>query len=565
MAEKDIRNYGVTQIKRLEQYKDRWSSFGASTGILEISEKPTPSILRRYDIFKDYDDTFLEKISPDISVARWKRGTLLFEEGSYIDIAFFVAEGAVDVYIEKQQDALGARPIFDPNRTQFDPAGAASGAASKGVTVFEAQSVKQKKTDPKAKGKAEKAAAPRREITFLSVMDFDMPAGATARLGAGELFGEIGALSGWPQSVTARTADECVLVQIRVPALRLMRRKSAALKQRLDALYRERSLFAQLKATPLFRHCDDAFLNRLASGASLVSLEPGEAVCTQGADADAIYLVRSGFLKLTQAVASGRLTVSYLSKGMTLGESELLLENTSGWLSTAESVEYAELVQFPRGDFVQALREYPSVEKMLWTAAIARIKETGYSRKHIEHAEFIDTALGEGLVEGNSILVIDLARCTRCDDCVKGCADTHGGVPRFVREGEKYKNLLITRACYHCEDPVCLVGCPTGAIRRTAVGDVVAIDDDLCIGCASCANNCPYDAITMFAPGGLWPADTIPEGLRGKERQLASKCDLCYTSPSGPACVNSCPQGCATRVSTIDQFQTLFIDGARRS
>ena len=127
-----------------------------------------------------------------------------------------------------------------------------------------------------------------------------------------------------------------------------------------------------------------------------------------------------------------------------------------------------------------------------------------------------------------------------------------------MREGEKYDNLLITRACYHCRDPVCLVGCPTGAIHRTNVGDVVAIDEKLCIGCQSCANNCPYDAITMFDTGEVWPGDMVPQGLRGTKRLLATKCDLCYDTGHGPACVSNCPHGCAFRVGSIEEFQQLL-------
>ena len=561
MADKQIRNFGVTQIKRLEQYKDRWTSFGASTGILEISEKPTPELLRRYEIFKEYDDRFLEKISPDISIAKWKGGTVLFEEGSYLDIAFFVVDGSVDVYIEKQQSAAGGRPIFDASRTVFEGAPDDGASTGGGKTVFDMQSEKQERKQESA-SKRKGAAAQPREITFLSVMDFDMPTGGAVRLGAGEIFGEIGALSGWPQLVTARTTGECVLVQIRVPALRMMRRKSRALKERLDALYRERSLFSQFKATPLLRQCDDAFIKELTGRVELISCDPDDEITVEGETADAFYMVRSGFVKLSQQVSDGRIAVSYLSKGMTLGESELLLADTATWMCTATSKEYSELVKFNRADFTSLIKQYPGVEKQLWQATVNRIKETGFSRKNIRHSAFLDTALTEGLVEGNSILVIDLNRCTRCDDCVKGCADTHSGIPRFVREGEKVKDFLVTRACYHCEDPVCLVGCPTGAIRRTAVGDVVAINDDLCIGCMSCANNCPYDAITMVEQGGAWPADMIPEGLRGQPRLLATKCDLCYTSATGPACVNSCPHDCAMRISSIGEFQTLIVKEA---
>ena len=539
---------GLTQIKRLAQYKDRWTSYGANTGIIELSEKPTVKVLRAIDIFKDYDETFLEKISQDISIARWKKDTVLFEEGSYIDVAFFIVSGSVDMSLQ-QQERLPSQdtPIFDVSRTVM-----------RGVMELRKQEEQQAGGQTVFQSQVSQQQSSKTQISFLSTMDFDLAPGTSIRLGAGELFGEIGALSGWPQSVTARTATECEFVQIRLPALRLMRRRSAALKDRLDKLYRERALSSQLKATPLFSACSEDFLQQLANKVQLVSCEPDEIITNEGAEADALYLVRSGFVKLSQAMGEGQIVVSYLSKGSTLGEAELLIEGLSGWLYTASSQANSELVKVSRKDFEDLLKQYPAVERLLWSSVIARTKEAGYSKKNIRQSEFISTALDKGLVEGNSILMIDLNTCTRCDDCVRGCASTHGGIPRFVREGDKYENFLITRACYHCRDPLCLVGCPTGAIRRAKVGDVVEIDPKLCIGCSTCYNNCPYDAITMYETGEVWPKDMIPEGLRGKERQLATKCDLCYTDPAGPACVRSCPNGCAYRVGSIEEFRNLI-------
>jgi Fe-S-cluster-containing dehydrogenase component/CRP-like cAMP-binding protein len=396
------------------------------------------------------------------------------------------------------------------------------------------------------------------EITLLATMDFDLPRGHSTRLGRGEVLGEIGAMSGWPQSVTARTATACRLIQVRVPALRLMKRKSKALKERLDKRYRERSLAAQLKGTPLFAGCNDLVMEALKDSVELVSLEPGEALLQEGDKADAVYLVRSGFLKLSQAFEAGTLSVSYLSKGMTLGEVELLIDGIDSWQVTAESVEYTELVRIPWDIFERVIDSDSRLRQQLWTTALERIEESGAARRHIPQAEFVQIALDNGLVQGSSILAIDLNACTRCDDCVKACADTHGGRPRFVREGNRYENLLIAKSCYHCRDPVCLVGCPTGAIHRAGVGDVVEIDEEVCIGCSTCFRNCPYDAIVMWETGESWADDMVPEGLRGKDRQSASKCDLCLETGHGPACVSNCPQGCAYRVGSLEEFRALL-------
>ncbi|HXO22796.1 MAG TPA: cyclic nucleotide-binding domain-containing protein, partial [Thermoanaerobaculia bacterium] len=448
-------------------------------------------------------------------------------------------------------------PIFDIHRTAY--AGAAG--AQREIAKAAAAAPPTPAAGGTAGGAFPGTVLARRgpaEITFLAAMDFNLPRGASHTLGAGDLFGEIGAMSGWPQSVTARTASECTLVQIRVPALRLMRRRSPALKERLDAIYRRQSLADQLEATPLFAGCGGLFLDALKEVVELVSCEPDEVIAREGEPADALFLVRSGFVKLAQGFGAGDLVVNYLSKGMTLGEVELLVGDTGGWTTTASSVEFAELIKIRHADLHNVLRQLPQVEKRLWESAVARLREAGASRRNIGRSEFIETALEEGLVQGNSILVIDLEACTRCDDCVRACAATHEGRPRFLREGEKYGNLQITSACNHCRDPVCLVGCPTGAIRRAGVGHVVAIDEEICIGCQSCAKSCPYDAIVMHPTGETWPADMVPEGLRGKERLVASKCDLCHTSPTGPACVRNCPNGCAYRVGTLEEFEHLL-------
>jgi Fe-S-cluster-containing dehydrogenase component len=212
-------------------------------------------------------------------------------------------------------------------------------------------------------------------------------------------------------------------------------------------------------------------------------------------------------------------------------------------------------VRIPRSSFERLLAAYPGLEEGLWHTAAQRIREAGRARRHVGRTELTHVALDRGLVPGSSLLVIDLESCTRCDDCVRACESTHGGRARFVREGDKYKNLLIARSCYHCRDPVCLVGCPTGAIHRAGIGDVVAVADRICIGCGTCANNCPYDAIVMHDTGETWPEDMVPTALRGTPRQVASKCDLCAPLGHPPACVESCPQGSAFRLGSLDEIR----------
>lgn len=526
-----------TMLMRGQLHSDRWSTYEDSTGIRRLSSVLRPEQMRKFGIFEEFRDDFLGELSPDVSVAEWEPGAVLFEEGSYLDLAFWIAEGEVELFLAKDEQAHD--PIFATRTTR--------------LVGESTQLVGSHPMPPPGD-----APEPGRQVTFLSSMDFDLERGERMRLGAGDIFGEIGALNGWPQSVTARTASMCTLVQVKVAALRKIRRKSKALRQRLDDLYRSRTLRQHLASTPLLRGCTQSVVEGLAERVELASCQPGEEVVRQGERAEHLILVRSGFLKVTQSVEDGTVAVSYLSKGSTLGEVELLVDGLESWQVGATSVAHSELVRISRHDFLNVIRAHPQLERQLWEATVARIKEVALTRNDFHRSDLVDFALTKGTVQGSSVLVIDLDTCTRCDDCVRGCAATHGGIPRFVREGERYRGFLIARSCYHCEDPVCLVGCPTGAIRRANVGAVVEIDPSICIGCSTCAQNCPYDSIVMHDLEETWPADALPKRLRGQPRAMASKCDLCYSAPEGPACVSSCPHGCAHRVSSIDEFDALL-------
>lgn len=148
-------------------------------------------------------------------------------------------------------------------------------------------------------------------------------------------------------------------------------------------------------------------------------------------------------------------------------------------------------------------------------------------------------------LNGTKAMVIDMDRCTRCDDCVRACASTHDGNPRFLRHGPMIDNLMVANACMHCVDPVCMIGCPTGAIHRTSFGGEVVINPATCIGCTACANNCPYDAIRMVEIRSQKGEFLVDEEFQ--PILAATKCDFCVEQKSGPACLNACPHDALSR------------------
>jgi Fe-S-cluster-containing dehydrogenase component len=189
----------------------------------------------------------------------------------------------------------------------------------------------------------------------------------------------------------------------------------------------------------------------------------------------------------------------------------------------------------------------PFAEPMLalyepWAKSAASVHEAAP-----EHQQRLEQFVQRRLINGEQAMLIDLDRCTRCDDCVRACADTHQGNPRFMRTGPVVGHHMVANACMHCTDPVCLIGCPTGAIGREHATGVVQINDNTCIGCGTCAQSCPYENIRMV--------EIFDNQFRQQvdERQLpilkATKCDLCVDHSGGPACQNACPHDALVRIN----------------
>src|SRR5262245_34308572 len=80
--------------------------------------------------------------------------------------------------------------------------------------------------------------------------------------------------------------------------------------------------------------------------------------------------------------------------------------------------------------------------------------------------------------------------------------------------------------CNHCDDAPCVEICPTHSLYRRADG-IVDFDPDRCIGCKSCMQACPYDAIYL-----------------DPNSHTAAKCNFCahrIEMKLEPACVVVCP------------------------
>ncbi|WP_245585746.1 4Fe-4S dicluster domain-containing protein [Pseudonocardia asaccharolytica] len=130
---------------------------------------------------------------------------------------------------------------------------------------------------------------------------------------------------------------------------------------------------------------------------------------------------------------------------------------------------------------------------------------------------------------------IDQRTCIGCHACTVACKTEHE-VPvgqfrtwvKYVDQGtfpNSTRDFGVMR-CNHCTDAPCVKICPTKALFVRDDG-IVDFDNSRCIGCKSCMQGCPYDAIYI-----------------DEDTHTAAKCNFCaHRVDAGlePACVVVCP------------------------
>ena len=132
--------------------------------------------------------------------------------------------------------------------------------------------------------------------------------------------------------------------------------------------------------------------------------------------------------------------------------------------------------------------------------------------------------------------IIDNRKCIGCHACTTACKSEHDvavGVNRtYVKQVEKgefpnTRRIFSVMRCNHCTDAPCVEICPVEALYTRDDG-IVDFDNNRCIGCKSCMQACPYDALYI-----------------DPENNTAAKCNYCaHRVDVGrePACVTVCPE-----------------------
>ena len=256
----------------------------------------------------------------------------------------------------------------------------------------------------------------------------------------------------------------------------------------------------------------------------------------------------------------------FFSIGDTKFEIVVNREESGHRTASCSAMDYVQLVRIEADKFRELIASFPQVGESIQEEARARRQMDTQILNSIQNLS-LEQFLTQDLVQGQNLLLFDLEKCTRCDECVKACVATHeDGVTRLIREGLRFENYLVPTSCRACTDPVCMTRCPVGSIRRKGSLDIVI--ENWCIGCTNCATDCPFGNINMVPVGELVQiagsgAKTRTKAATGDSLKAAT-CDLCvdYTEPN---CVRACPHDAAFRVDARDFFSELRAESRTES
>lgn len=478
---------------------------------------------------------FLKRSEGGVSVRQYQKGELICRQGEYGRTAFYINSGTVDVYLEtatKSQSDEKERSLWD--------------------RMFGAKQVV-----------ASDAPGRTASIPVDGGIELD-PTRPIAQLGQGALFGEASCLNGEPRSATIRAAEDGTEIVIMFRNFLDILARNREFRAKMEENYRRRIIDSFLRRNPIFQKLTPAFIDEIRDKLTLVRYEPGDIVCREGDAADAFWFVRLGHVKVDKQFSDGsKMTIRYMSQGYGFGEIGVLLPPYRR-TTTCSALDNVELIRIGKVEFDAMILQFPDVGQQLRDRAVELLRNDPMTSPQNAESNRPQTTslrqyLDQELFQAQHMLTIDLDRCTRCDECVQACGQSHLGITRLIRDGLRYDNHLITTSCRSCRDPKCLSGCPVDAIHRK--GGLPILIEDHCVGCGKCAENCPYGNITMHP---VTVTDPFTHQQQEGRRAMVCNLDNCIEEKREPSCVSACPHNAAHRVDGPAFFGIDVLGSAKK-
>ncbi len=161
--------------------------------------------------------------------------------------------------------------------------------------------------------------------------------------------------------------------------------------------------------------------------------------------------------------------------------------------------------------------------------------------------------------ESSGVIFPDPTLCIGCLTCEVACSEVHrqagmSGVsririfnePETKVDPEIVKNYpghgsFFQQPCLQCPDSPCLPVCPADALHVDPKTGARVINEKACIACGRCAEACPFDVRSEAIATNQMVNGQKTRITYDPQKNVFTKCDLCYFREEGPACVQRCP------------------------
>ena len=117
---------------------------------------------------------------------------------------------------------------------------------------------------------------------------------------------------------------------------------------------------------PLFRGLDDKDLLRLAAIATESAFVPGQVIFGEGSSGDAMFIVKSGTVRVFKQSQEGEEEIARFSGGQHFGEMALIDNETRS--ATVDTVEASQLIRVGRDDLEKLLAQDDALSNRVYRA-----------------------------------------------------------------------------------------------------------------------------------------------------------------------------------------------------